>query len=56
MKHLMLTTALTSVTAFGVMAQTAPDEPAQQDGSQMAVPAFFASDLTGKNLYPTFPR
>jgi len=51
MKHLMLTTALTSVTAFGVMAQTASDEPAQQDGSQMAVPAFFASDLTGKNLY-----
>ena len=51
MKHLMLTTALTSATAFGVMAQTEPDAMSQQDGAQMAVPAFFASDLTGKNLY-----
>ena len=51
MKHLMLTTALTSVTAFGVMAQTNSDDAAQEGGSQDAVPAFFASDLTGKNLY-----
>ncbi len=51
MKHLLLTTALTSATAFGAMAQTGSDDMSEQDGSQSAVPAFFASDLTGKTLY-----
>lgn len=55
MKHLMLTTALTTAVAFGAMAQTATDattggmsDPAAADG---AVPAFLANDFTGKTIY-----
>ena len=63
MKHLMLTTALATATAFGAMAQTASEQTPQerpeqtmdqtgdQTGQQDAVPAFLSSDFTGKSLY-----
>lgn len=51
MKHFMLTTALATVTAFGAMAQTASEQSATGEGAQTSVPAFLASDFTGKNLY-----
>ena len=51
MKHLMLTTALATVTAFGAMAQTTSDTMSERGNAQNAVPAFLASDFTGKTLY-----
>ena len=51
MKHLMLTTALTTATAFGAMAQTASGDMSERDNAQGAVPAFLSGDFTGKTLY-----
>jgi sporulation protein YlmC with PRC-barrel domain len=64
MKTFMMTTAIVAVTSFGAFAQTATttgqattdpaaQQPAQtgQMDQQRLVPAFLASDFTGKNLY-----
>lgn len=58
MKHLLLTTALVTVTAFGATAQTAPATPVAPATEQVQaqapaanVPAFLASQFTGMTLY-----
>lgn len=51
MKKLMLTTALSSVVAFGAVAQTQMTETAPNGAATANVPAFLVSDLTGKTLY-----
>ena len=51
MKHLMLTTALATATAFGAAAQTASTGMSDTDASAVSVPGFLASDFTGKTLY-----
>lgn len=51
MKKLMLTTALSSVAAFGAVAQTQMAETAPNGAETSNAPAFLVSDLTGKTLY-----
>lgn len=51
MKTLMMTTALVTASAFGAMAQTAMPEAQAPAGAHGSVPAFLASDFTGKTLY-----
>ncbi|NYS26545.1 PRC-barrel domain-containing protein [Rhodobacteraceae bacterium 2376] len=51
MKRLMLTTALSTSVAFGAAAQTADTGAADHSGAAETVPAFLASDFTGKTLY-----
>lgn len=58
MKHLLLTTALVTVTAFGATAQTAPATPVAPATEQVQaqapaanVPAFLATQFTGMTLY-----
>ena len=48
MNKLMLTTAIVAVTSMGAVAQTADSDMAQTSAN---VPAFLATDFTGKNLY-----
>lgn len=53
MKKLMMTTALVAMTSMGAVAQTA-NAPTTSTGTPAAtqnVPAFVASDFTGKNLF-----
>jgi len=59
MKKFMMTTAIVAVTSLGATAQTADqtqqqqtqDQQQQTQQQQDRVPAFLASDFTGKNLY-----
>ena len=55
MKHLMLTTALTTAVAFGALAQTSTDATSggmpDATAAHAAVPAFLANDFTGKTIY-----
>jgi len=48
MNKLMLTTAIVAVTSMGAVAQTTDTDMTQASGN---VPAFLATDFTGKNLY-----
>lgn len=53
MKKLMMTTALVAMTSMGAFAQTAttPTTGAETSVATQNVPAFVASNFTGKNLY-----
>ena len=51
MKRLLLTTALSTSLAFGAAAQTADTGAADYSGATETVPAFLASNFTGRTLY-----
>jgi len=52
MRRLMMTTAIVTATSFGVMAQASDhDETTTEMPAPTNVPAFLASDFTGKSLY-----
>lgn len=51
MKQLMITTALSTLFAAGALAQDGMTGSTPDGGSQASVPAYLASNLTGKTLY-----